>query len=39
VPEVLTSGNFKAIDEWLMQQAMEKTLTRRPDLIKKNENQ
>lgn len=38
VPEVLTSGNFKAIDEWMMQQALEKTLTRRPDLINKNEN-
>ena len=33
VPEVLTSGNFKAIEEWRMQQAFEKTKTRRPDLL------
>ena len=39
VPEVLTSGNFKAIEEWNMQQAVEKTLARRPDLLDKNENQ
>jgi len=38
VPEVLTSGNFKAIEEWSMQQAVEKTLARRPDLLDKNEN-
>ena len=39
VPEVLTSGNFQAIEEWNMQQAVEKTLARRPDLLDKNENQ
>ena len=39
VPEVLTSGNFKAIEEWNMQQAVEKTIARRPDLLDKNENQ
>jgi len=33
VPDVLTSGNFKIIDEWRMQQAFEKTKTRRPDLL------
>jgi len=33
VPEVLTSGNFKVIEEWRMQQAFEKTKTRRPDLL------
>ncbi len=33
VPDVLTSGNFKAIEEWRMQQAFEKTKTRRPDLL------
>ncbi len=34
VPEVLTSGNFKAIEQWRMEQAFEKTNTRRPDLLK-----
>ena len=33
VPDVLTSGNFKVIEEWRMQQAFEKTKTRRPDLL------
>ena len=33
VPDVLTSGNFKIIEEWRMQQAFEKTKTRRPDLL------
>jgi len=33
VPEVLTSGNFKAIDEWRMNEAMKKTQERRPDLL------
>ena len=33
VPDVLTSGNFKAIEDWRMQQAFEKTKTRRPDLL------
>ena len=37
VPEVLTSGNFKAIEEWSMQQAIEKTKERRPDLLNKND--
>ncbi len=34
VPEVLTSGNFKAIEYWRMEQAFEKTTARRPDLLK-----
>ena len=34
VPEVLTSGNFKAIEQWRMEQAFEKTTIRRPDLLK-----
>lgn len=33
VPEVLTSGNFKAIDEWRMNEALKKTQERRPDLL------
>lgn len=34
VPEILLSGNEKAIVEWKHQQAVERTLKRRPDLIK-----
>jgi tRNA (guanine37-N1)-methyltransferase len=33
VPEVLTSGNFKAIEEWRMNEAIQKTAARRPDLF------
>lgn len=33
VPEVLLSGNFKAIDEWRHNQAMQRTRQRRPDLL------
>ncbi len=33
VPEVLTSGNFKAIEDWRMNEAIQKTATRRPDLL------
>jgi tRNA (guanine37-N1)-methyltransferase len=33
VPDVLTSGNFKAIEEWRMNEAIEKTKNRRPDLL------
>jgi len=33
VPEILTSGNFKAIEEWRMNEAFNKTKTRRPDLL------
>ena len=34
VPEILTSGNLKAIDEWRMEKSIEKTKKRRPDLYK-----
>ncbi len=33
VPEVLLSGNFKLIEEWRMEQAEERTKSRRPDLL------
>ncbi len=33
VPEVLLSGNFKAIYEWRHNQAIERTKQRRPDLL------
>lgn len=33
VPEILTSGNKKAIEQWRMDQALERTKTRRPDLL------
>ncbi len=34
VPNVLLSGNFKKIDEWREQKALERTKKRRPDLLK-----
>lgn len=33
VPEILTGGNLKAIEEWRFQQALERTKERRPDLL------
>ncbi|NEN22184.1 tRNA (guanosine(37)-N1)-methyltransferase TrmD [Cryomorpha ignava] len=40
VPDVLISGNGKAIETWRMEKAMERTRNRRPDLWEKfNENQ
>jgi tRNA (guanine37-N1)-methyltransferase len=33
VPEVLLSGNHKLIDEWRNNQSLERTKTRRPDLL------
>ncbi|MEC3980313.1 tRNA (guanosine(37)-N1)-methyltransferase TrmD [Amycolatopsis sp. H20-H5] len=33
VPEVLRSGNHKLIDRWRRDQALERTVTRRPELI------
>ncbi len=33
VPEILLSGNEKKIDEWKMEQALEKTKRIRPDLL------
>jgi len=35
VPDVLLSGNHQAIDKWRQQQALERTLLRRPDLLEK----
>ena len=36
VPEILLSGNEAKIKQWEMDQAMERTRTLRPDLLKKN---
>ena len=33
VPEVLKSGNHAAIAEWRLEQALRRTLNRRPDLL------
>lgn len=33
VPEILLSGNHKAIDEWRLEKALEITRTKRPDLL------
>jgi tRNA (guanine37-N1)-methyltransferase len=33
VPEVLTSGNFKLIDDWRFEQSIQRTKERRPDLL------
>ena len=33
VPQVLLSGNFKKIDEWREEKALEKTRSTRPDLL------
>lgn len=33
VPDVLLSGNFKNIDDWKLEQAIERTKQRRPDLL------
>lgn len=35
VPEILTSGNHKLIDEWRNDQSFKRTKTRRPDLLDK----
>ena len=37
VPEVLSSGNHANIDAWRKAQALERTATRRPDLVKKTD--
>jgi len=34
VPEVLMSGNFKAIETWNEEEAIKRTIERRPDLLK-----
>lgn len=36
VPEVLTSGNHEAIRRWRLEKSVESTVTRRPDLVKRN---
>ena len=33
VPDVLLSGNFKAIEEWRYEQSLKRTQDRRPDLL------
>lgn len=33
VPEILTSGNLKGIEDWRHEQALERTKQRRPDLL------
>jgi tRNA (guanine37-N1)-methyltransferase len=33
VPEVLFSGNFAEIEKWREEQAYQRTLERRPDLL------
>ncbi|MGX7126984.1 tRNA (guanosine(37)-N1)-methyltransferase TrmD [Enterococcus wangshanyuanii] len=35
VPEVLTNGNHKLIDEWQQKESLRRTLTRRPDMLEK----
>lgn len=37
VPDVLLSGHHKNIDEWRQQEAIKRTLKRRPDLLKDRE--
>ncbi len=37
VPEVLLGGNFKLIEAWRSEQALERTRQRRPDLLQKDE--
>jgi tRNA (guanine37-N1)-methyltransferase len=36
VPDVLVSGNHEAIRRWRLERSVEATVTKRPDLIKKN---
>lgn len=35
VPEVLTNGNHKLIDEWQQKESLRRTLNRRPDMLEK----
>jgi tRNA (guanine37-N1)-methyltransferase len=37
VPDILLSGNFKNIEKWQMEQAIERTRRLRPDLLKEND--
>jgi tRNA (guanine37-N1)-methyltransferase len=36
VPDILRSGDHKAINEWLEDQAVQRTKTLRPDLFEKD---
>jgi tRNA (guanine37-N1)-methyltransferase len=36
VPEVLLSGNHEVIRRWRLERSVETTVTRRPDLVKRN---
>jgi tRNA (guanine37-N1)-methyltransferase len=36
VPDVLLSGNHEAIRRWRLERSVECTVTRRPDLVKRN---
>jgi tRNA (guanine37-N1)-methyltransferase len=36
VPEILMSGNHKLIEEWRMEQSMQRTVERRPDILDKD---
>jgi tRNA (guanine37-N1)-methyltransferase len=36
VPEVLLSGNHEAIRRWRLERSVEITVTRRPELVKRN---
>lgn len=35
VPEVLTNGNHKLIEEWRLKESLKRTLERRPDMLEK----
>ena len=37
VPQVLLSGDHKAIEQWRLKQSLRQTLLRRPDLLEKIE--
>ncbi|MDA9472007.1 tRNA (guanosine(37)-N1)-methyltransferase TrmD [Enterococcus sp. 5H] len=37
VPDVLTNGNHKLIDEWQQKESLRRTLERRPDMLEKIE--
>jgi tRNA (guanine37-N1)-methyltransferase len=37
VPDILLSGNDKAIDDWRYEQSLKRTKKRRPDILEDNE--
>ncbi|HMN89853.1 MAG TPA: tRNA (guanosine(37)-N1)-methyltransferase TrmD, partial [Saprospiraceae bacterium] len=37
VPDILTSGNTPAIEEWRYEQALKRTQERRPDLLSEDD--